>query len=262
MSNAPLVPMMINSDLQSRPVTLIDAVSGCTLTYTITIGTTGCCAPLSLKAPALTRIDWRTRASSQSIREALAQTPYVHLPEVADQSATRMRLTANNIQVQMNPASWDYLELREPATNVDLEELTQSIEGSAPADYLQFMTCSNGMLIGEVLLLPIKDAIRFAKSYVRSIGQSVILAQDVINGLADGFWFMPVSGAKSGLVMHVDNYGKVEGNGITLAAFLQELVDRNHEYTDRMGVVPRKRLRELHPDRMHRNAVNEFYPSA
>jgi hypothetical protein len=141
-----------------------------------------------------------------------------------DQEAALRRLSSFLGPVSLCPASRPFLELFDPAGDADLHEFELRFGRSIPTALAQLFRVSNGMLIGETFVRPVQELVttQQLKWYGAppQLGCSLFIAEDVINGLSDGYYCMPVEGDKASAVVKVDMYGAVDERDVSVEQFL------------------------------------------
>lgn len=196
--------------LASAPILFDDATKGCPLKFTLHVQPHGFCGPLIGETVdgSLWPLHWEIpEAARLRIQETSGLLP---LPALADQSAGLERLEA----WLGSPIDRRFVYLIETCEGAALEDL-QTL--SLPGEYADLLSVSNGLLIGETY---IKPASNLEVLEISSDQVLLNIADDLINGLADGFYGYHMGINKPKGLTHFGMYGEETPAAASLKEFI------------------------------------------
>ena len=223
----------LRNRLESAPLVVTDQISGKDLRFKLTVQAGGWSGPLIGETidGSPFPLEWKLKPSIMEINNR----DLLPLPILADQDAGKNRFTSWLNPIQIDTKFKAYIEFFEPATASDLDEMQQRLQIEIPESYRQFLSTTNGLLIGECYIPGTSDC-PLTPFPDDSHPASLFLADDIINNLSDGFYCLQLEGDERFCVMHYDMYGEKEQTSASLQEFLKlQLADiptRYHEICD------------------------------
>lgn len=212
-------------DVASAPITVQDCISGRKLQFQLKIRSGGACFPLLGKA-----LDAKPWPLDWAVDGRDVPTPeggYMQLPATADQEIGIRRLEAW-LEKPVNARMFDsFYEVLPGASQEDLVGLEQRIGIAIPPSYAELLSISNGLLVGETYILGTRLT-RLIHLPPETNPTVIYLADDVINSLADGFYFLYPSGNNCGKVAKIDWSATISPVTDSLRDFIYERFEQLH----------------------------------
>lgn len=209
----------------SRPLIVHTSVSPTPLSFVLHVQPGGWCGPLigeTVDGSPLP-LRWSLQSGDDQRPPWPGGKPLLILPAVADGLAGQKRIRRYADLPDDFELVGDYWEIFDPATDEQIRECEQRLGFPLPADYIDFVRCSNGILIGETYI-PGTGRMAPPPFNLEDRTTTLFLGEDIVNGLADGGWCMPTTGPDAGRVVQYSMYGDREPHTTTLREFVRERV--------------------------------------
>lgn len=216
--------LSLASDIESDPLVVRDSLSKRDLEFRIHVRNGGSCRPLHGKT--IDGRDWPLVWQCDLVDSS--ERTFLTLPELADQGAGLNRLKSWMQNITLTVDFTIFVEFFEPMVPQEYDVLCKRIGIELPDDYRHLLECTNGLLIGESF---IRGSDLISRTSLPGIAEdAIVVCDDIINGLSDGFYAMLTSGADSGMVVHCDMYGSVSTTRTQLSMFLTQRFDELPSY--------------------------------
>ena len=217
---------MFTKNTRSSTVAVLCEASGHVRLFTINVSAGGWCSSLESR-----RVDADELRNFENGEQDGMDELCIPLPDIADQPSGEARLRSVFPELELFSSDYGNTELKEPVSNEILEACEGSLGMKFPEVYRDFVRATDGMLLGETLILGCNESVQLGRKFEFATSPNLVVAFDVENSICDGVWHIPLVENRFGHVFRKNNLGELDPVRLPFDEFLKRSI-REAQRTD------------------------------